>query len=35
VVEHGTPRELQARGGLYAQLRAMQFSPAAARATTL
>jgi ATP-binding cassette, subfamily B, bacterial MsbA len=33
VVEHGTPRELQARGGLYAQLRAMQFSPAAARAT--
>ena len=27
VVEHGTPRELQARGGLYAQLRAMQFAP--------
>ncbi len=29
VLEHGTPRELQARGGLYAQLRAMQFSPRA------
>jgi subfamily B ATP-binding cassette protein MsbA len=27
VVEHGAPRELDARGGLYAQLRAMQFSP--------
>ncbi len=31
VVEHGTPAELLNRGGLYAQLRALQFAPAASR----